>query len=145
MMPKKNALDQKVLSLMEIVKERRSRVGSLKKPQWTTSCSLVLPGYERLNIQVCNDLSLLAVACGTLIRMREDIKAASKELDVDIRPLWQNYLIDDWISDIKLRVQVTQLKREQEKLANLESRLRELTSEEQRREMAISDIEEELT
>jgi hypothetical protein len=144
MMAKKNELDKKVLELMKTVKDRRAKVGSLKKPQWITPCSLVLPGYERLNIQVCVDLGLLATACGTLLRMKQDIEAASKELDVEIAPKWQNYPIDDWIKDIKLRVRVTQLKEEQEKLARLEAKLKELTSEEQRREMALADIEDEL-
>jgi len=143
-MEKKQALDKKVLDMMQTVKERRAKIGSLKKPQWKTSCSLVLPGYERLNIQVCDDLGLLAAACGTLLRMKQDIEAASKELEVTINCQWQNYLIADWIDDIKLRVQITQLKREQDRLSRIEAQLRELTSEDQRREMAIADIEEEL-
>lgn len=141
---KSEQLDKKVMDLIATVKERRAKVGSLKKPQWSTPCSLALPGYERLNIQVCPDLGLLAAACGTLLRMKQDIEAASKELDVEIEPTWQNYAIDDWIADIKLRVKVTQLKKEQEKLAKMEAKLKELTSEDQRREMALADIEAEL-
>jgi hypothetical protein len=137
-------MDKIVDDLMAKVKDRREKVGALKKPQWTTPCSLVLPGYERLNIQVCNDLGLLAVACGTLMRMRVDIEAASKELDVEIEPKWQNYPIDDWITDIKLRVRVTNLKKEQERLANLESKLNKLMSPEQRRRMELASIEAEL-
>jgi hypothetical protein len=76
--------------------------------------------------------------------MGQDIEAASKELEVTINRQWQNYLIADWIDDIKLRVQITQLKREQDRLSRIEAQLRELTSEDQRREMAIADIEEEL-
>jgi len=148
-MSKKNAgatqdMDQKVLDLMVVVKDRRAKVGSLAKPQWTTPCSLVLPGYERLNIQVEQDLGVLAAACGTLLRMKQDIEAASKELEVEIAPKWQNYDIDDWISDIKLRVRVTNIKKEQERLAKLEAKLESLTSPEQRRAMALADIEAEL-
>ena len=143
-MGKKDALDKKVMALIETVKERRAKVGSLKKPHFETCMSLDLPGYERVNILVCKDLGLLATACGVLLRMKQDIEAASKELDVEIDPRWQNYLIDDWIADVKLRVKVTQLKREQERLAKLEAKLNELTSPEQRREMALAEIEEDL-
>lgn len=143
-MGKKQELDKKVLDMIQTVKDRRAKIGSLKKPQWKTSCSLVLPGYERLNIQILVDLRLLATACGTLLRMKQDIEAASKELEVEIDPQWQGYSIADWIDDIKLRVRVTQLKQEQEKLSRLEAKLKELTSEDQRREMALADIEEEL-
>jgi len=137
-------LDKKVAQMMDEVKKRRARVGSLKKPQWTTTCSLQLPGMERINIQVVKDLPLLAYACGTLRRMAEDIKSAAKELDIEIEPKWQNYLIDDWISDIKLRVQVTQIKAEQEKLDKLEARLMPLISDEQRREMELEAIRKDL-
>ena len=54
-------LDAKVKKLMDDVQERRKKVGSLKKPQWLTSCSLQLPGHDRLNIQICKDLGLLPI------------------------------------------------------------------------------------
>jgi hypothetical protein len=137
-------LDAKVLQLMDEVKKRREKVGSLKKPQWSTSCSLQLPGQERLNLQVVTDLGLLAYACGTLKRMEQDINLAAKELEVDIEPKWQNYPIEDWIADIKLRVRVTQIRAEQEKLAKLEAKLKPLVSEDQRRKMALAEIEEDM-
>lgn len=137
-------MDKVVDDLMTKVKDRRAKVGALKKSQWVTPCTLVLPGHERLNIQVCSDLGLLAMSCGILMRMKQDMEAASTELDVEIEPKWQNYAIDDWVADIKLRVKVTQLKREQERLANLEDKLGKLMSPEQRRRMELADIEAEL-
>jgi len=137
-------MDAKVMQLMDEVKKRREKVGYLKKPQWSTSCSLQLPGQERLSIQVCNDLSLLVFVCGTLRRMAEDVKAAAKELEVEIEPKWQNYPIEDWIADIKLRIKVTQIRAEQEKLEKLEAKLKPLISEDQRRKMALAEIEEDM-
>ena len=138
------AMDAKVQKLMATVKARRAKVGKLKKPQWITPCSLVLPGCERLSIQVCSDLGLLAFACGTLLRMKVDIESASKELDVEVKADWQSYPIDDWITDIKLRIQVTQVKAEQEKLTKLEAKLNTLLSPEQRREIELASIADEL-
>ena len=137
-------MDDKVMKLMDEVRKRREKVGFLKKPQWSTSCSLQLPGQDRLNIQVCNDLAVLAFACGTLQRMSEDIKRAAKELELEIDLKWQNYPIEDWINDIKLRVRVTQIKAEQQKLARLEAKLKPLVSEDQRRKMALEEIEADL-
>jgi len=138
------AMDAKVQKLMGTVKARRAKVGKLKKPQWLTSCRLVLPGHEALNIQVCQDLGLLAMECGALLRMKQDIEAAAKELDVEIVLQWQNYEIDDWIKDIKLRVQVTQIKAEKAKLASLEAKLNKLLSPDQRREIELASIADEL-
>lgn len=145
-MGKKTAkdMDKTVDDLIQRVKERREKVGALKKPQWITPCSLVLPGMERINIQVDKDLGVLAVACGMLMRMKTDIEAASKELEVEIEPKWQNYPIDDWIADIKLRVRITNIKAEQEKLDAMEAKLNKLMSPEQRRAMELAAIEAEL-
>jgi hypothetical protein len=76
--------------------------------------------------------------------MEQDINLAAKELEVDIEPKWQNYPIEDWIADIKLRVRVTQIRAEQEKLAKLEAKLKPLVSEDQRRKMALAEIEEDM-
>jgi len=143
-MGKKDVMDKKVMDLITTVKERRAKIEKLTKPQWRTSCSLTLPGMPTLNIQVEQQLSLLAIACGTLLRIRNDIEAAAKELEVVISPLWQSYDINDWVEDIKLRVRVTQIKTEKEKLMKMESKLKELTSEDQRRAMALAEIEKDL-
>lgn len=137
-------MDVKVQRLLATVKARRAKVGKLKRPQWITPCSLVLPGHERLSIQVCQDLGLLAFACGTLLRMKADMESASKELEVEVKSDWQSYPIDDWIADIKLRIQVTQIKAEQEKLTKLEAKLSTLLSPDQRRAIELASIEDEL-
>ena len=137
-------MDARVMKLIEEVKKRRERVGYLKKPQWLTSCSLQLPGMDRLNLHVCTDLGLLVFVCGTLKRIDQDTADAAKELDVEIEEKWQNYPIADWIKDIKLRIQITQIKAEQDKLNKLEKKLTPLISDDLRRKMALEEIEADL-
>ena len=54
------------------------------------------------------------------------------------------YPIEDWITDIKQRVRITQVKTEQDKLDRMEAQLKSLTSPEQQRAMALSELENEL-
>lgn len=139
-------LDKKVLKLMANVEERRKRVGALKKPSWKTSCSLGLPGHDRINLHVCKDLSLLVYAYGILRSMRVDFVAAAREMDlaIDLDTKWQSYSIDEWMSDIKQRCRIIQIKAEQKKLTDMETKLKGLVSEDQRREMALDKLEKEL-
>lgn len=139
-------LDERVVKLMAEVKSRRAKVAKLQKPSWLTSCSLELPGRDRLNIQVCTDLYHLSFAAGILMNIVQTTQAGEEALGLKLKSpiMWQNYPIDDWISDIRLRVQVIQIKSEQDKLAALEEKLKTVTSEDQRREMALDEIEKDL-
>lgn len=136
--------DEKVQRLIAEVKRRRAELSALKKPQWLTSCSLQLPGFERINIQVEQDLTLLAVAIGTLSRMRRSIESVFADINLVAPANWNGYLIEDWISDIQLRLKITQIQEQQKHLAKLELALDGLLSPEQRRELELARIEQEL-
>lgn len=144
-MTKAQELDQKVQGLMEQVKKQRKELGDISKPHWITSCRIKLPGLDNaINIQVEQNTTSLASAIGTLKRMADDIKAVEKELGVSVPAVLDNYQIEDWITDIKLRINIINKQAKQKKLANMEKKLKPLLSEDQRREMALAEIESEL-
>jgi hypothetical protein len=148
-MAKQESTDAKVLRLMDEVKKRRAEVEKLGKPSWLTSCSLTLPalgysGDRRITIQVETDVVTLAAAIGLLNRFKADVEEVGDELEVELDTKWQNYPIDDWVTDLKLRIKITQIQAEKKKLARLEKTLEPLMSPEQQREMALASIEEEL-
>ena len=143
-----STLDDKVMQLMNEVERKKEKLGKLKKPQWTTSCSVPAPSWitdnKRFNIQVCTDLSMLALLRGWLNDMTQHFTSAMKAWQQGVPHKFSGYEIQDWISDIDLRVEILSMKTEQEKLKKLEAKLKTLTSEEQRRQMAIAEIEAEL-
>lgn len=138
------ALDKKVLDMMAKVKAKRAEIRDLAKPQWKTTCSLQLPGWDRLNIQVETDINRLALAFGTLRLIGDGLKIAAKELDCKIDLRWNNYGIEDWLSDIQQQVKRVGLNEEKKKLAAMETKLNTLMSPEQRRQMELEDLEKEL-
>lgn len=141
----KKTLDKQVADMMKDVKQRRERIETLKKPQWNTTCSLQLPGHDRLNIQIEKDMGILTFAIGTLRRIAADTKAVVEELELELPDFtWQNYSIEDWITDVKLRIRIIHIQTETRKLKSIETRLQPLLSEDQRREMALAELQEEL-
>ena len=143
-MTKSEELDVRVSNMMELVKKKRESLGQLDRPRWSTTCSLELPGFDRINIQVEKDTSLLLIAIGMLRRMCSDVKAIGEELGIDSTPTWKNFEINAWCADLGLRVRMINKQAEQRKLAALEKQLYPLLSEEQRREMTLSEIEDQL-
>jgi hypothetical protein len=143
-MTKKDELDTKVATLMATVKKKRAEIGGLERPRWTTTCSLELPGFDRINIQVTRDISFLLIALGILQQMESYVTKLGPDLGVDVTPMWKNFKIADWCDDIRLQVRRINIEAEQRKLAKLEKQLTPLLSEEQRRELALAAIEEQL-
>lgn len=141
---KTETADDKVQRLIAEVKRRRAELSALKKPQWLTSCSLQLPGFERINIQVEQDIQLLAIAHGALSKMDDSMEHVSERLGIGLARQWNGYLIADWIDDIELRLKITQIQDQQKHLAKLELALDGLLSPEQRRELELARIEQEL-
>ena len=137
-------IDKQVLDLMNKVKAKRAQIAEVTDRRWTTTCSLQLPGWERLNLQTVTDVETLALAFGTLRQMADAAKIAAKELPAKVSGKWQNYPIADWLGDIQQRVRIIGINDEKKKLKSLEEKLNGLTSEEQRRMLALADIEKEL-
>lgn len=138
------ALDKKVLDLMDKVKSKRAQIKEMGRVQWTTTCSLVLPGFERVNIQVEGSLHHLLTLIGVLRSMQRGFEDAARELGLKETATWQSFAIDDWVSDIKQRIRVMNINSEKKKLAEMEKKLNSLTSEEQRRAIALQELESEL-
>jgi hypothetical protein len=130
--------------MMAKVKKKREEIGGLERPRWTTTCSLELPGFDRINIQIAKDVSLLLIALGTLQQYASYVAQLGPDLDVSVTPMWKNFKITDWCDDIRLQVRRINIEAEQKKLAKLEKQLHPLLSDEQRREMALAAIEEQL-
>lgn len=140
----KQSLDARVAKMMETVKQKRAALGELERPRWTTTCSLQLPGFERINIQIEKDMSLLLIAIGTLNRFQKDVAEIGASLEVGVTPMWNNFKITDWCDDLRLRIKLIGKQAEQRKLATLEKQLHPLLSDDQRRELALAAVEEQL-
>lgn len=71
--------------------------------------------------------------------------STAKELGVDKHECEHDgYAIDDWIADIKTRLNKIQIKSKKDALAALEARLDKIISPELRAEMELAAIEAEL-
>ena len=105
-----------------------------KKPQWASSCRVELPGWPAVTIQVERQIPLLILVLGTLRRLGEDL--ASYEM----AEVWDGFPIASWIQDLKQRVAWLRDDEDLRRLAHLETQVKPLQTEGQKRAVGIDAL-----
>lgn len=127
------ANDKKVLGLKTLIAEKKEK---LEKAKFVpiTNCSIEFEGV-RSNIQVLSKDQL------TLLLIRLNAYWLSMiDLGIHECPI-SGYDLRDWITDVKLRVKVLNIKKEEENLRALERKLETLLSDDKKTELELSSIE----
>lgn len=127
--------DEKILILKEQIAKKKAQLNKAKKFIPATNCSIELEG-QRSNIQVLNKEQLLFL----LIKLNVYAMSA-KNLEVIDQFIISGYHINDWIEDIKSRIDILNYKEEENKLRDMESKLDRLLSSEKKTELEINEIE----
>lgn len=147
------ASDKKVLDFIKKVKTLKEEIAQAERPNWNTNCSFqplggkagnLVDGWS-INIHVCASVQHLVQMVAFLRRQEADYNEAAKELGVDSKPFeWDGYPVNEWIEDIKTRVNKLQIEKKKQQLKTLEDRLDKIVSPELRRELELEAIEKEL-
>lgn len=139
--------DQIVLELLNKVEQKKKEIGASERPSWITHCSFgVNPSNaaDRVNLQVVTDVSILTSVYATLAVAERAFGQAAKDLDLKVEFKWQGFTFEEWVTDIKMRINQLQLKNKRDDLAKLEARVNALVSQEQRRELELKKLVAEL-
>ena len=138
-MPKvKSENDQRVLKLQSQIKTKKTEFRKAQKFQPVTNCSINFEG-ERYNINTL-DLS----GCNLLLVRLNCYQISEKDLKLSDPVLMSGYTLSEWITDLKSKSAHLGRKKEETKLKVMESKLKQLLSEDTRTELELEDIEKEL-
>ncbi len=140
-------IHEKVLGLLRQVKRKKEDILKAKKtPKWRTNCSIGLDpdSVKRENIQVIPKIDTVVALYVMLNQLEGHRATAASELDVPLNLDYMGYPISDWKNDLKSRAAMLTLKQKQQDLHALEDRVNKLVSPEQRREMELEALEQEL-
>lgn len=142
-------IDQAVLALLVKVDSKRKEIEKAKtKPSWKTSCSFGRNpdnAAERVNIQTIKDINRLADIYAFLMLQHDYSNLAADQLRIPRSGMWQNYPIEDWKADIKSRVASLSIEQKQRELDELDNRVNQLVTPEQRRVMELKALQEILS
>jgi hypothetical protein len=134
----KNENDQKILKLQKQVEEKRAALVKAQKFSPITNCSIQFDG-ERFNINA------LDIDSCTLLTVKVNaLKMSSKDLAIEDSVKISGYSIDEWLTDLKAKLAFLNRKKEEDKLKKMESKLKELLSNDTKIEMELENLEKEL-
>lgn len=141
--------DKSTLALLAEIKRQKAEIANAERPNWKTNCSFSYTGSQSnaINLHVATDLMELARIVAFLRRTEKDLVEAYAELGIApecVALKWNGYIVQDWVDDIKARIDKIQIASKKAKLAKLESRLNAIISPELRAQMELEAIAEEL-
>lgn len=126
--------DDRILELKSQIELKKKEL-SKKKVKFSpeTNCILELDG-EKYNLNVCADEVLINL----LIKLNMYLMSANN-LGIT-HPNFSGYSIDLWMADIKSKLAVSELRKEEVSLRAMESKLDKLLSDDKKTELEIDEI-----
>lgn len=95
---------------------------------------------DRINIQTVSDINILVDICAFLQNKEQAFNRARETLQVDVEFSYMGYSVQDWITDLKTRIDFISINTEKKELAALEARIDKLVTNDQRREIELEEI-----
>jgi hypothetical protein len=135
---KMNKNDEKIIALKEQISKKKNQLDKAKKFIPITNCSIEIDGV-RYNIQVLTKEQLIML----LVKLNSYSLSAG-DLGLLNSFTISGYLVNDWITDIKSKLDVVNYKEEELKLKDLENKLDKLLSDEKKTELELNEIEDYL-
>ena len=129
-----NINDIKIMELKKQIVDKRDKLNAIKKFSPVTNCSIELDGV-RYNIQVLSREQLILL----LVKLCSYITSA-KTLELLDDYIISGYKAEEWIIDMKARLEIISHKEEEKKLKLMEEKLDRLLSNEKKTELELSDI-----
>jgi hypothetical protein len=130
-----NPNDEKILQLRDQIKVKKEKLKNKKKFIPVTNCSIEVDGV-RNNLQVLTKELLISLA----VKLNA-YKMSAEDLGLADEYTISGYKLEDWITDIKLKLEVIAQREEESKLQALETKLHVLLSNDKKVELEISEIE----
>lgn len=137
-----NKNDEKILELKKVIQEKKDKLGKIGKFIPETNCSLALDGVQyNLNVLGNNREGLIQL----LVKLTSLVITArlfTKEKDgFDVTDYnISGYNIEDWIKDVKSKLDILSKKDEEKSLVLLEAKLEKMLSDEKQVELELDSI-----
>lgn len=137
-----SAEDELVQKLITLAQQKKAEIAKVEKPVWRTNCSITYSGLTNVtvNLQVLTDVETLIAILGFLFEKEKAYNQASTVLGVDSTFRWMGFTLQEWQSDIKLRIAKIQVSSKKKELEAIEERLGKLISPELRRQMELTEL-----
>lgn len=135
--------DDQIRQLYYTVKQKREEVETAEaRPTWHTNCAFRFEADQNskvYNLQTADKDTLLLIA-GTLILKEDAYIKGAEALEVKSTFKWLGYSVEDWMTDLKLRMNKLELSTKKAELARLEKKLNLILPESLRVQIELDEI-----
>lgn len=137
--------DEVAMRLIDSVREQKSLISGAEKKKYCTNCVLNMGDGPPINLHVVSSLEELCSILSRLLSKNHFHRLSCGELGLPITNLsFGGYDLDDWVADIKTKSEKIRIGEKKKRLAELESKLQSLVSDEKRKELELLAISKEL-
>jgi hypothetical protein len=130
-----NVNDKKIMELKKQIAEKKTKLEGINRFVPITNCSVEIDG-QRYNIQVLQKEQLIHL----MVRVNL-YRMSAKDLELTEEFNISGYKPEDWITDLKARLDILSKKDEERKLKAMEEKLDRLLSDEKKTELELDEIE----
>lgn len=130
-----NQNDERVMNLKKQIEEKKQSLGKKKRFVPVTNCSLELDGL-RYNLNVLGREQLITL----LIRLNIH-RLSAIDLGLLNEFSVSRYSVDDWMTDIRSKMEIIVQREEESRLQQLENQLHTLLSSDKKVELEIDSLE----
>jgi hypothetical protein len=130
-----NINDKKIMELKQQIAEKKVKLEGINRFVPVTNCSLELDG-QRYNLNTLQKEQLIQL----MIKVNL-YSISAKDLKLDEDYIISGYKPEEWITDMKAKLNVISKKDEERKLKAMEEKLDRLLSDEKKTELELNDIE----
>lgn len=130
-----NKNDEQILKLKEKIETKKEELKKIKRFSPITNCVIDIDGNDRkINIQVLSkdQLKLLLIKLNMYRLSAENLNIIDVSID--------GYKLEEWITDVKAKLNDLERKQEESNLRIMENKLVKLLSEDKKTELEINEI-----
>lgn len=137
-----NKQDEQIKQLGILVAAKKEEISKAERPNWITNGSFKYGknSTESFNLQTISDSIILVNALAMLMDRESSFEKAATELGVTAKFDWFGYSVSDWKDDFKTRIAKIEIKNLKQELAEIETVLNDLTSDEVKKQNKLDAI-----
>ena len=133
--------DEKVKTMLDVLEKKRKELGTRPSGVLVTNGLLKFTDKDHININAITDIKVAANSLALILENKSAYENACKALGIESEYNYGGYSIEDWITDLKLRVKIIQWNAKQAEFNAISKKLDGLISEDLRTEKELGDIE----
>ena len=127
--------DKKIMELKKQISEKKVKLEGINRFVPITNCSIELDG-QRYNINTLQKEQIISL----MVRLNL-YRMSAKDLELTDEFNISGYKPEEWITDLKAKLDILSKKDEERKLKVMEDKLDKLLSDEKKTELELDDIE----